>query len=375
MISTLKPKLKNTSGFFRRQPLYTAIVVVPFTIALLYLVFMSSDRYVSRATLIVQSDSSTSSPELDLGLLSLGSNSSLQDALLVQQFIESPAMVAWLDKDLGLRQHFSAKSIDAVARLGDDVTDEQLRQYLLRHLTVTIDDASMTIELDIDAFSPEYAQSIAEAIISHSEAFVNDISHQLALEQMKFIQEELKSGNDRLKAASEDLIRYQNENQIFSPEVENTTVSQIITNMQAQLAQQNTELKTLQSYMSPAAPEVIAAKRQIDALQRQIEQERQKQVSKSGQDALNDQLVAYSRKELELQISTDLYTNGLKTLEAVRLEASRQVKHLVRVSAPTLPDGAERPRKLYDLVLLFVVLNAVYLIGTLLAATIRDHRA
>lgn len=375
MISTLKPKLKNTSGFFRRQPLYTAIVVVPFTIALLYLVFMSSDRYVSRATLIVQSDSSTSSPELDLGLLSLGSNSSLQDALLVQQFIESPAMVAWLDKDLGLRQHFSAKSIDAVARLGDDVTDEQLRQYLLKHLTVTIDDASMTIELDIDAFSPEYAQSIAEAIISHSEAFVNDISHQLALEQMKFIQDELKSGNDRLKAASEDLIRYQNENQIFSPEVENTTVSQIITNMQAQLAEQNTQLKTLQSYMSPAAPEVIAAKRQIDALQRQIEQERQKQVSKSGQDALNDQLVAYSRKELELQISTDLYTNGLKTLEAVRLEASRQVKHLVRVSAPTLPDGAERPRKLYDLILLFVVLNAVYLIGTLLAATIRDHRA
>jgi len=375
VISTLKPKLKNTSGFFRRQPLYTAIVVVPFTIALLYLVFMSSDRYVSRATLIVQSDSSTSSPELDLGLLSLGSNSSLQDALLVQQFIESPAMVAWLDKDLGLRQHFSAKSIDAVARLGDDVTDEQLRQYLLKHLTVTIDDASMTIELDIDAFSPEYAQSIAEAIISHSEAFVNDISHQLALEQMKFIQDELKSGNDRLKAASEDLIRYQNENQIFSPEVENTTVSQIITNMQAQLAEQNTQLKTLQSYMSPAAPEVIAAKRQIDALQRQIEQERQKQVSKSGQDALNDQLVAYSRKELELQISTDLYTNGLKTLEAVRLEASRQVKHLVRVSAPTLPDGAERPRKLYDLILLFVVLNAVYLIGTLLAATIRDHRA
>ncbi len=77
---------------------------------------------------------------------------------------------------------------------------------------------------------------------------------------------------------------------------------------------------------------------------------------------------------MTVQVALDIYQGSLKSLEASKLDASRKVKHLVRVSAPTLPEDSVMPRRLYNVATFFVVINLLYWVVSLLAASIRDHR-
>ncbi|MGQ0622862.1 MAG: hypothetical protein ACT4QA_23650 [Panacagrimonas sp.] len=368
--------LKNIfPRLIRARPAYVTLIVVPLAILAVYFGVIASDRYVADARIIVEHDSAIAAAGLDLGLLSLaGGGSSAKDIELVKRFIESPAMLDYLDKTLGFRQHYAGSGSDWFSRLADDASREDALEYYLDLVEIEVDEDSLTLDVVAEANSPSFAQQMAAAMVQRSEQFVNEVGQSLAREQVAFVQNEVDKAHAKVQQTASALIEYQNQHSLFSPELENQAVSQVILGLQQELARQRTEQKALQSYLSAAAPEVVGVQKKISALERQISQERSKQVSIGKSEALNDLLVRYKELELSLQVATDIYQTGLKSLEAAKLDASRKVKHLVMVSAPTLPEESTRPRRLYSWFTAFALLHVAYLIGGIIVSIIKDHR-
>lgn len=356
----------------RRYWLYGACVVLPFLLLAFYFAAIRSDGYVSRAQLVVERDAQGAVPGLELGLLDLSGGSSKVDALLIRTFIGSRAMLDHLQATLDLRAHYQSRDVDFGSRLREQDSEEDFYEYFSDHVKASVDSESSVITLEVVAYTPAFAQQVAEAIVRRSEEFVNEVGRQGAREQLAFVQSEVDQASRRMRAAADALIRLQREYQVFSPEAESETSSRIVSELQAELAKQKTEIKALQAYLNPSAPEVIAAQKRISAIEQQLLQERRRQVGDKGE-GVNDLMLRYQAAQLDVQLTGDLYQASLKSLEMTRLDASRKAKYVVRVSPPSLPDEAELPHIGRVVVALLVFLNLGYFVLTLIIATIKDH--
>lgn len=357
----------------RQRKAYCGVVLVPVLLLGLYYLVMSTDRYVSHTRLIVEGDDAAGVATIALGLLAPSQTGSALDAELVRSFILSPAMLDHLQETLDLRAHYTDASLDRFSRLAADASAERFLKYYLGYVKVAIDDNAPIIQLEVQAFDRAFAQRLSAVIAERAERFVNEVSQSLAREQMAFVQGEMDKAHKRLQDETARLVLLQNENRMLDPVLESQAVAQIIGGLQQELARTRTELKALQAYLSPNAAQVVSMRQKAAAIESQIEQERAKQVKAGREQPLNDLVLAFKEHELAVKVATDVYQGSLQSLEASKLEASRKVKHLVRVSGPTLPEASVMPRRGYNVATLFFFLNLVYLIGGLLIASIRDH--
>lgn len=358
----------------RKRRNYLLFVLLPVAILAFYFAFISSDRYVSTARLIVESDEAMAVATVALGILGTGQGEAEQDGQLVSSFILSPSMLGYLDEQLGLRAHYSQQRIDWFSRLSADASREGFFSHYLKLVHVEMSEKAPIIEMRVQGFDPEFSRQLAESIAERAEQFVNEVGQGLAREQVAFVQGEMEKANARLQKETATLVALQNRNRMLDPEIETQSVAAIIGSLQQELSRQRTELKAMLSYLSDAAPEVVTARKKISAIESQISQERSKQVRAGSNAPLNDLMLAFKEAELNVQVAADVYQGALKSLEAAKLDASRKVKHLVRVSAPTLPEASVMPRKLYNVATFFVFANLFYLVGGLLLASIRDHQ-
>ncbi|WP_420464486.1 hypothetical protein [Panacagrimonas sp.] len=360
-------------ALLRRRWAYAGIVLLPTLLLGAYYLLLSTDRYVSDTRLIVEGDDPAGMATIALGLLTPNASGSALDAELVKSFILSPAMLDHLQETLDLRAHYSSPTLDPFSRMAADASSERFLKHYLNYVAVEIDEAAPIIRLRVQAFDRAYAQRLSAAIAERAERFVNEVGQSLAREQVAFVQGELDKTDRRLREETARLVNLQNRNRMLDPVLESQAVAQIIGGLQQELSRARTELKALQSFMSPTASEVVSQRKKIAAIQSQIEQERGKQVKAGDTQPLNDLVLQFKERELALQVATDVYQGSLRSLEAAKLDASRKVKHLVRVSGPTLPEASLMPRRSYNVTTLFFFLNLLYLIGGLLIASIRDH--
>lgn len=107
-------------------------VVACFAVAVIYFGLIASDRYVSRAELVVkQADQIKMLPDA-LSMLGIG-GSNHEDILLIQDYLKSPDLLSKLDKELGLKAHYQSHKVDYFSRLPADVSREQFIEYYRNH--------------------------------------------------------------------------------------------------------------------------------------------------------------------------------------------------------------------------------------------------
>lgn len=355
---------------------YLLWVGLPTLLVFLYLALLAADGYVSRAQVMVEHENNAglaAAAEMTLGALALGSSSTKQDALVVQTFMQSRAMLDYLEKEIGLRAHYSADGVDSWGRLSKTATEEEFLEYFRRHLTIDVDDATNVIDVEYVAYDAEFAQRVARLIVKRAETFVNDIGQHLAREQLGFVNGEVEKAHNRVQDASRELILLQRKYELFSPEKESESTGLILSGLNQELSKQRVELKALSAYLNPKAPEVQVVKARIEALENQIAGEQRKLIGGESS-GLNDALLAYQDAQVNVTLAGEVYKAALASLESARLEALRKVKYLVALSEPSLPDEAEHPRVWYWTATIFVFLNLLYFVAGLVIATIEDHR-
>jgi len=347
-------------------------VVACFLIAVLYFGLIASDRYVSRAEVIIkQADQIKMLPDA-LSMLGLG-GSNHQDVLLVQDYLNSWDMLAKLDQELGLKAHYQSDKADYFSRLPGDVSREDFIEYYREHLTLSLDELSGVLTIELQAFDSEYGQRVVSLMLKESERFINKLGHQVALDQLAFVEKEVDRAYQRLQDEKAKVLAFQNSHQLISPESTSGARLEVASQIEAEMVRQQAELKQLRSYMKDTAPAVISVQTRVDALSTQLKQEQAK-LTGQDQNAMNEVTAGYLDVQTQATLAADLYKTGLISLEQTRVEAYRKLKHLLVISQPTLAQDAEYPRRLYNLATVGVLLVLFYGLTVMGLATLREHQ-
>lgn len=347
-------------------------VVGIFCIAVLYFGVMVSDRYVSRADVLVkQADQIKMLPEA-LSILGVG-GSSHQDMLLIQDYLQSWDLLSTLDRELDLKGHYQSHQADFFSRLSGDASREDFIEYYRKHLTLHLDDLSGVLTIELQTFDPDYSQRVVTLMLKESEQFINRLGHKMALDQLAFVEKEADRAYQRVQTEKNKVLAFQNSHQLLSPESTSSAQVGVINQIEAELVRQQTELKRLKSYMKSTAPQVVAVETSVNALNKQLQQEQGK-LTGVDKDAMNEITASYQEVQARASLAADFYKTSLISLEQARVEAYRKIKHLLVISQPTLADKAEYPRRLYNLATVGVLLCLFYGLVVMGLATLREHQ-
>lgn len=350
---------------------FAGIVVIPWVVAVSYYAGFASDRYVSEASFMIEKNDGNGASVEGLSLFGMTPQAG-NDQRIVEAFIQSPDMLYYLDSKLNLRQHYVDEA-DWLSRLSVNSTHEQFLKFYRDHIGVRFNDSNGMLNLEVQGFSPEFAQELAQQILERSESFVNDIGRSLANEQLKFVQQEVAISEQRLKDLTAQQVAFQNETGMLNVSEQGAALNSIMNELQAELIRNQTELQTLTSYLNENSPQVVSLKQRITALEKQLETE-QTRLADGETTSLNDLAARQQELQLELDLATRAYSSALVALESARTEASRKLKQLVVISSPHLSEEAKYPRVVYTLTNILLILLAIYALIRMMRATIREHR-
>ena len=89
--------------------------------------------------------------------------------------------------------------------------------------------------------------------------------------------------------------------------------------------------------------------------------------------ALNSTFLKFQNLEIEEKLAEEVYKSTLALVEQNNLNSSKQFRSLVIISAPTLPEKAVLPKRLYNLLLFFIIVTALYGTIKLILTSIKEH--
>ncbi len=370
----MKQVLDNITAQIKKRPVL--LVVIPWLIYAVYLTFIAAPKYESTSQLVVKSaDGANSFDPSSMLMSSVTGVASTNDSQLVVAFVQSADMLHYLDKTIGLREHYISSEGDFISRLSSNHSEEDFIEYYLANTEVIIDSNTSVIELSARAYDPAYAQLISQTIVKRAEQFINEISNNLAKSRLAFAQSEHDIVEEKLQNAKLALIDFQTKYNVLDPNAEGLAIQNIAFSLEATMAQKEAELNTLKRIMSDSAPEIISLKRQIRALEEQISSQKTKISDALNGDeklSINQLMAQYSNLQAQAELAMQAYGSSLMTLENARVDTYQQIQHLVTIESPTLPDEAAYPKTVYNLVLFGVMLIMAFIAGRIIIATIKE---
>jgi capsular polysaccharide transport system permease protein len=395
-----RPKLlTHAKGFFnlivalrRSSPLqkqtpFMFLVIFPFLLFSFYQLVLASPRYESTAQLIVKEPNGMATLDPAMAIISgFGMTSSNADTELVKSYIHSNDMLAFLEGELNISEHFSDHQYDLISRLSDSASRESQFSFFLDKVAIEINEKSQVITIKAQAFDAEIAQRLSEVIVNRAEWYINEVGRNLAKNQLEFVQQEHALIQEKLRDAKSLLLDFQRRYNLLDPEAEGLALQQISYQLEGQVAAKKIELRALSTSMSEAAPLVLQLNAELDSLNQQLDNERGRLTDRSsGEDGeppatelvsigVGQMLAKYSDYKIDLELALQAYTSSLISLEKSRIEAYRQLKYLVVVETPTHPEEATFPNVIYNLALMLILQLMLFGIGKIILATVDEMK-
>lgn len=360
---------------FTRRNLAVWLVGVPTVVSAIYLFAFAADRYESEAVVTVKQ-----SGDQPVGLAGLASifqvsgASAHADLLLLQTHILSMDMLQHADKQLGLRQAWSAPPRDWLLRLAADASTDDFLAYWRERVEAHFDDATGLLTVRTQGFTAEQAQRVNRTIVQASEAFINQISQRLAREQMSFAASELATASEKFRNAKAKMLAFQEKHRMLDPAAQAQATTALTLELQSRLTRLEADLRAAESYMDANSFQVRAMRQQADALRQQMAAEAARGTADTKAGArLNTLAGDFRELEIEVNFAEQAYKSATLSMETARMESMRKIKSLVLVASPTLPEEAAYPKRGYDMLALVLGFALVFGIVRLLVATIEDH--
>lgn len=352
----------NTTRFY--FILFLAILVIPWGLIAIYITSLANQRYVSSSTIVVKY---FSNENVSSGFSSLfkGGNVNREEAMHLTDYILSRDMVEVLDAEFDFRSNYRMTGLDFIYEIPKNVTQEQLHKYFKRQVSVKFDGLSYALTIETQGFTPEIAWKLNQAILRESRRFVNDMSQEVANEQLAFVGVQVFDAKNRLESAQKDLLDYKNQNEVFTnPQTSQPLMSQTIDMLKGRLGLLQAEERELLSYLKPEAPQVLNLRVQIDLIEQQIKDEQSK---------FDKRMVELIALQSSFEFASQQHQYTLASMENSRLEALKKMKSLVVISDSSQPKEALYPRVGYVLRVSFVVLLLLYGLMVLIFVFLKKH--
>ena len=320
------------------------LLLIPIALSGIYFYAIARDRYVTRSDFVIRKAEESDTNVAGAGLASLlgrGNQLSLEDARFLKTYLQSPQVLADLDRTYDLDQAYAQKGLDWFAGMKPGLSKEKRLNYFKKQVAVNLDEISGAIVLRTIGLDPKASLNLNRFMLAKSEQFVNRLNQDISQKQLSFAESELGRARGNLNQAKNRLLIYQDSNMVIDPKGEAELAGQTISKLQEKLVELRVELATLKrQFKDPAEPEVAVVADQVRELEQQIQKERRSLVSSKGRN-LNRKAADVLKLESEVNFATDSYKLALTSVEKARIESKRQQKFMALLSAPQLPEDPQ----------------------------------
>ncbi len=356
------------------------------TLALiLYFAAFATDRYVAEARFTVRSASGTAAlPAGDpvsahTGLQStVNAAAAWQDAFLLRDYVGSQELVDKLDGQLDLKRIFGGAGPDILSRLPASASREDMRDYWRSRVTTDLDLTTGLVRLRVQTFSPDVTLKVTRAILADCEALINRLSEQARRDAVRFAEEDVRSAEQRLKAARLAITHFRNQHGVIDPMKTAEANLALIAKLEADAVQAQAQVLAADlDRQSPtrrnAEASISALKQQIATLRRELAAQSPDSEAPSATRPLSSLVTEYQELELEREFADRHYLKSLSALEAARQDAARTQRYLVVYVQPRLPDEPLEPRRLWAILGIVAGSLALAAMTAIAWKTVREH--
>lgn len=375
--SYVKSSFNKTLKMLFGNKAFAACVVFPTLIYFSYNLLIYTPRYESIATIAIK-DNTSSINVGGLGGLLGSTMSGNTNPFMLQQYILSFNMFDALNKRIHLKQLYQNKKIDIFSRLSLRADQEKQLNYYLSKVDVSYNQDSQSLDVSAQGVTSQEAKQILKAILDLSQDYVNNIDYQLSDQRLLFAQKQVQLAQQKLTEVNNQIIHFQNNNDILDPKTEVGTLAGILAGLQTQLVSAQTSLINMQEYLQKNAPEYQQQQQKILSLQQQIEMQKQKILGLDGGESsptkLNEVVNKFEWLRMQAQVAVSEYTAAIASLESAKADAIKQKQQVIILQAPTLPDFHQYPRLWYNTFTLFIILLMLYGIGRMIKTIIDEHK-
>jgi capsular polysaccharide transport system permease protein len=358
---------------------FLVLVVAPLAVAVFYLFTIAKDQYLSTTGFTVRTQQSSGANDLLGGLASFTSNTAASDSDILYEYIRSQEMVETVQAQVDLNAHYAQFwDEDPVFSLRPGGTLEDLVSYWHRVVQIAYDSGSGLIEVQVQAFTPDIAQEVAQTIVEASQIRINALNEQAREDAMRYARVDLDEAIEQLKGARESITQFRTRTRIVDPAADIQSRMGVMSNLQQQLAEALIEYDLLAGSVGANDPRVKQAQQQIDVIRERINIERQSFTSKNtdtgavGED-YPTLIAEFERLTVDLQYAEESYRAALTALATARDDATRQGRYLSTYVRPTRAEASEYPNRyvLSGLIAFFLLLG--WSILALIYYSIRDR--
>lgn len=366
-------KVKNTLFSLQLFKLIIRLVIIFAVVSIPYWLLVSSDRYVSQATVIIQRTDQINGPSVAIAALSGTGTANSADQLLLREYLLSQDMLDQVNAALDLRSHYSNWRRDPISRMWfKDAPEEWFFKYWLNCIDVEYDDYSGVLRIQADAYDAKTAKAIVALMVKLGEQHMNELGHQLAQSQVDFLQKQVTFAHDRFLDASQNVLNFQNEKGLTAPGSTATSMDTLIDKLEGQKTEIQTQIASLPANLSPNQPTVVMLRKNLAALEQQIALKRAELASPKSR-TLNYTVEEFQRLQMQVNFTQDLYKAALSSLEQGRMGAARKLKMVSVLQSPTTPVYPMEPKRFYNVLITLLVALALIGVIKLLESIILDH--
>lgn len=365
-------RIVQTRGQDWSKRIFAFSVLFLSLLAVVYYQFWATGMYISSASFAVKGGQSTEAPGQE-SFLSQGSELTAQDSYVVENYIRSRDMLQILEDKFDLYQHYQNPEADFISRLDPQASPEDFHAYWQKVVEVTFEATTGILELKIRAFNPEMAQQLAAEILEQSEKFINDMHLKPHQDTLELARTELSRAEDRLSDSRLKIHEFQIQHGELSPEQTAESRLQMISQLEAEQAQAQAELRALSTYKKDSSQEVRNLRYRIAGLEAQIEHERNKLISGGEVQELSSMIKDYKQLLMEEQFAEKQYQQALAAMESARVMLEKKAGYVIPIQDPNLPQEPGYPQRAKASLLAVCAIVLGMGIVFLIIAAVREH--
>ncbi|MHC5654076.1 hypothetical protein [Celeribacter sp.] len=352
--------------------LVTGIFVVPVTWALLFYGLIAADRYVSETKFIVRGVNSQQIGGLSVLLRSFGLARANDDAYAIHSYIRSRDAMDELMKQVDLRAVYTRPEADFITGystlFGD--TSEGFFRYFSDQIVVEEDIQTGITTLRVSAYRPQDAVAIARALLSLSEARVNQMNDRARRDALDAAGELLSEAETRVIESQTAITAYRNRVLMVDPEENVSKRTELIAALTSEMVEDEVLLRQLRT-SSPNNPRIPPLVTKITSLRDQIAEE-QGQIA--GSDAsIASKISDYEGLVLKRVLADKAFESAMRTIDNARQETQRKRIYIEAVVSPHQPDKSTEPKRLRRIFTVMIISFAAFVMIYLLVSGGRDH--
>ena len=363
--------------YFRRPPwAFIAIVIVPTVATMIYMLLIASPIYVSEARFVVRSRSHEGPSAFGAVLQSVGVDlqNGATDAYEVHEFMMSRDAIDDLVAHHNLRAVLSRPGADFLARFPrplEGPSFENLYKSYRRFVSVGYDSTTGISTLRVSAFRPGDATEIANVLLDDGEQLVNRLNQRAASDAVGQAVQQVVEAEQRAVTAEQVLTKFRSSEQLIDPMRDSAAGANIVSQLDTQLINLKAERASLAA-QAPQSPDLPVLDQKIRAFETQRAAERTQVAGESN--SLAPKIGQYEQLILDRDFAAKSLATADASLEGARLDARKKQSYLERVVAPNRPDKAERPRRWFNIMMVFISALVAYSTIMLVLAGLREHR-